>query len=72
MRLIRESLGLTQRELANKLGYPTAQFISNIEREVSPMPLIVARKLIRMGADRASVEDAYLRDFEWDMKRSLR
>lgn len=34
----REKLGLTQREIADHLGYSTAQYISNIERGACEVP----------------------------------
>lgn len=35
----REKRGLTQSEVASKLGYGSPQFISNIERGISNVPL---------------------------------
>jgi transcriptional regulator with XRE-family HTH domain len=34
----RESLGITQKDMANRLGFKTCQFISNIERGVASIP----------------------------------
>lgn len=34
----RESLGITQKEMASRLGFRTCQFISNIERGVASIP----------------------------------
>jgi transcriptional regulator with XRE-family HTH domain len=31
--------GLTQAQLADRLGYSTAQYISNIERKISKLPV---------------------------------
>lgn len=42
----REAKGLTQRELAEKLGYTSAQFISNWERDVATIPLRVAPRIL--------------------------
>ncbi len=35
----REQKGLTQAQVANKLGYGSPQFISNIERGISRVPV---------------------------------
>lgn len=39
----RESAGLTQQEVASKLSYSTAQFVSNWERGISLPPLDILR-----------------------------
>lgn len=41
----RMSAGLSQREVADKLGYSTPQFISNWERGVSHPPISALKKL---------------------------
>lgn len=41
----RESAGLSQRDVAVKLGYSTPQFISNWERSVSTPPLKTLKKI---------------------------
>lgn len=41
----REESGLTQREVSERLGYTTPQFVSNWERSVSSPPLKTLRKL---------------------------
>ena len=38
LRKKRESIGITQKELSQKLGLGTCQFISNIERGISEIP----------------------------------
>ena len=42
----RESAGLTQREVADDLGYSSPQFVSNIERGLCAPPLNVLRFMI--------------------------
>ena len=42
----RERRGLTQSEVANKLGYGSPQFISNIERGISNVPIKSLRVII--------------------------
>lgn len=34
----RKKVGLTQKEVSDKLGYTTGQYVSNIERGVAPPP----------------------------------
>jgi transcriptional regulator with XRE-family HTH domain len=38
-------IGLSQKDIADKLGYSTSQFISNWERGISQPPLQTLRKL---------------------------
>ncbi len=45
LKSMRQKSGLTQQDLANKLSYSTAQFISNWERGISLPPLEVLPKL---------------------------
>ena len=50
----REGLGLTQRDVAETLGYRGPQFISNIERGLAGLPLMKYRQLapvLRMSLD---------------------
>lgn len=44
----RETSNLTQSEVALKLGYTTPQFISNIERGISNVPLKALKTLIEL------------------------
>lgn len=44
----RELKGLSQKELSLKLGYETAQYISNIERNVSLPPTKKLKKLSKI------------------------
>lgn len=43
----RDEVGLTQAEVAEKIGYDTAQFISNWERAISLPPIAVYASLVR-------------------------
>ncbi len=38
LKVLREKAGLTQSELSQKMGYTSAQFISNIERGLANLP----------------------------------
>ena len=53
----RTSQGLSQKDVANKLGYKSAQFISNWERGVSYPPISVLQKLADIF--RIPVESVY-------------
>jgi len=46
LKIHRESGGLTQKNLAEKLGYASPQFISDWEREYSQPPM---KKIIELG-----------------------
>ncbi|MGZ6479349.1 MAG: helix-turn-helix domain-containing protein [Bdellovibrionales bacterium] len=48
VRAMRETASFTQAELAERLGYTSAQFISNIERGISVAPLPLLAKLARI------------------------
>lgn len=45
---MREKAGLSQKSIANKLGYTTPQFISNWERGISTPPPAAIRKLAKL------------------------
>ena len=44
----REQANLTQAEVSKRLGYTSAQFISNIERGVSVVPLGTLARMVRL------------------------
>ena len=46
----RSQAGLSQKDVATKLGYSTSQFISNWERGISQPPIHTLRKLAQMYA----------------------
>jgi transcriptional regulator with XRE-family HTH domain len=48
IRQAREKAGLTQREVSDRFGFTTSQFISNLERGLSPVPMSMIRKLSRI------------------------
>ncbi len=45
---LRQKKNLSQREVAKKLGYSSAQFISNFERGIVVPPLTKLRVLVRL------------------------
>jgi transcriptional regulator with XRE-family HTH domain len=65
LRKIRESLGLNQGELAQKLGHANSQFISNIERGTCGIPATSVKKLAKLsGYDVELIIDAVVTDFK--------
>lgn len=48
LKQVRESSGLTQHDVSAKLGYSSPQFISNIERGISVVPLKALARMISM------------------------
>ncbi|MCB0378100.1 MAG: helix-turn-helix transcriptional regulator [Bdellovibrionales bacterium] len=57
----REAAGLSQKEVATKLGYSSAQFISNWERGISAPPVKILRKLAKLyNVKDATLLDTYL------------
>lgn len=45
LRTIRESTDMSQEYIAESMGYTTSQYVSNIERGVSPVPMEYIKKL---------------------------
>ena len=61
LRSSREKKGLSQRAVADKLGYESSQFISNWERGVSQPPMNTLLKLIELyEIDKYEVFDVLL------------
>ena len=50
LKQMRETAGLSQREVAKALGYKTPQLISNNERNISHPPMNSIRKLAKLYA----------------------
>lgn len=48
LKQMRENAGLSQREVADALGYGAAQFPSNWERDISHPPINSIRKLAKL------------------------
>jgi transcriptional regulator with XRE-family HTH domain len=68
LRRKREALGLTQSEVAQKLGYGSPQFISNIERGISNVPV----KSLRIMIDLYQISaDEVIQILLEDKKRAL-
>ena len=48
LRGVREKSKLTQAQVSNKLGYTSPQFISNIERGISVVPLKTLSRMVNL------------------------
>lgn len=58
---LRVKNGLLQKDLAEKLGYSTPQFISNYERGTAPIPMNVLAKMVEIfKADKIKIFDMYI------------
>lgn len=53
----RQLSGMSQKDVSNRLGYSTAQFISNWERGVSSPPMNILKKLAEIY--QVSLEEFY-------------
>lgn len=68
----REKKGLTQSEVATKLGYGSPQFISNIERGISNVPLKSLKVIIELYQVPAQeVIDILLQERRGNLERQL-
>lgn len=71
LQYLRTLSDLTQKQVADRLGYSSAQFISNFERGIAVPPLKKLKVLVRMyGADRDQLVELILDD-ERDRIRKL-
>lgn len=48
LKLVREQANLTQADVSTKLGYTSPQFISNIERGISVVPLKTLARMVSL------------------------
>lgn len=69
----RQKAGFTQRDISDRLGYSSAQFISNIERGISVVPLDLLPRLIKIyKVSVRSVEEILMQGQERNLKKKLR
>lgn len=69
----RINAGLSQAKLAKKLGYTSAQFVSNWERRISTPPLCTLKKLVTiLKLDRDRVIDICLDVTEHSLRKAFR
>ena len=68
----RESIGLTQSDVARKLGYSSPQFVSNWERGLANPPVFVLRDLTKMYKVNANqMFDLLVEDVKTDLHREF-
>lgn len=72
IKYIREKAGLTQEDLAKKLGYRNSQIISNIERAICALPPHKMLLFARITGCRArDIKAAKMQDHSIDYNRYL-
>lgn len=72
MKRCRERSGHSQRAVSIYLGFTTAQFISNVERNISPLPAKQAVKwLAYIKADKRMVWQLMCKDYQEKTRRIL-
>lgn len=68
----RESKGLTQAQVAEKLGYGSPQFISNIERGISRVPLKSLKSFMQVyDLDPEQIIELLLQEKKEQLRRQL-
>ncbi len=68
----REAKGLTQAQVAEKLGYGSPQFISNIERGISRVPLKSLKSFMQVyDLDPEQIIDLLLEEKKQQLRRQL-
>lgn len=68
----RAKSGLTQRAVSKQLGYGSAQFVSNLERGISLMPLRKMSKIIQIyGLNPNAVVSAIMVTKEKEIRKGL-
>lgn len=68
----RIQVGLTQSEVAKKLGYSSPQFVSNWERGLANPPVFVLRDLTKMyKVPVDELFDLIVEDFKQELQREL-
>jgi transcriptional regulator with XRE-family HTH domain len=72
LRAQRVSADFTQAEAARSLGYTSPQFLSNIERGISVIPLKTLRKLINLyEGNTNTIIDLIMAGSEQDLRKAL-
>lgn len=74
LRELREDAGITQLQMAQRLGYTSPQFISNIERGVSSLPDDQIKRIARLlRADPVELAELKVADYRrWLIARVRR
>lgn len=73
LRVRREQVGMTQRQLSDALGYSTAQFVSNWERNKAPVPSRSFRRISQLlGVPMREMVDHATRDYRHELNQKVR
>lgn len=69
----RKAQGLSQGEMAFRMGYKSPQFISNVERGLCGVPVNSFKTMAKvLKIDIYNIYWAHVRDYAYDIKRKLR
>ncbi len=72
IRTYRQDKGLTQLDLAVKLGYESTQFISLFERGLSKIPFnVLGQLIVILGIPEKKVIDTLLKSYETSLKTEI-
>ncbi|NUM57238.1 MAG: helix-turn-helix transcriptional regulator [Bdellovibrionaceae bacterium] len=72
VRNYREKNGMTQLELAEKLGYQTSQFVSLFERGLSKVPMeVLGQLVIILGIPEKQFKNVLVKDFESEINARI-
>ena len=72
MKQCREKAGVSQRVVAIHLGFTTAQFVSNVERGISPLPIKQAERWLKfIEANKKTAWELMCIDYKRKTKRAL-
>ena len=73
VKFCRESRDLTQMEMASKLGYKTAQFISNVERGICALPVNSFKAVSKvLDVHLLSLFNAHIKDYADEVRKKLK
>jgi transcriptional regulator with XRE-family HTH domain len=72
LRDMRTKAGLTQAEVATKLGYTSPQFVSNWERGLANPPVVMLRNLTKLyRVEAEEMLTRFLQDVETDIRNEF-
>lgn len=73
LRECREKIGLTQGDVAKKMGWDNAQYVSNIERGISAPPKAGIKKMCELlSADKHQVVEMMVDSYKRMLKAKVR
>lgn len=72
IRLRREKLGLTQKDVSEKLGLETPMFLSLIENHKRNVPISMVAKLCDiLGLDRTYIINALVKEYRLELQKKI-